>query len=205
MKKQLVVGILFVLTSILVITRTNYKEKQTLSPVQFEKITGEKAENNIGEVPFSEDMIIKRQIEIAKKKQEEERKKQEALKKAKKAEERKKKQSNNQVKQTYVSYNKSELQAYAHNLVINYGWTEYDFECLVNLWNRESGWNPNAVNKRSGACGIPQSLPCNKMASYGSDYRTNGYTQIRWGLDYIKNRYGSPSNAWAHSQQKGWY
>ena len=89
-----------------------------------------------------------------------------------------------------VSYNKTELQNYAHSLVISYGWTEYDYECLIKLWNRESGWNPNAVNKKSKACGIPQSLPCNKMASEGSDYRTNGKTQIRWGLKYIKNRVG---------------
>ena len=104
-----------------------------------------------------------------------------------------------------VSYNKSELQKYAHDLVISYGWTEYDFECLIKLWNRESGWRPNAINKRSGACGIPQALPCKKMSKEGSDYRTNGKTQIRWGLKYIKNRYGSPSKAWAHSQRKGWY
>lgn len=104
-----------------------------------------------------------------------------------------------------VSYNKSELHSYAHELVISYGWSEYDYECLVKLWNRESGWNPNAVNKKSGACGIPQALPCKKMASVGSDYRTNGKTQIKWGLKYIKNRYGSPSKAWAHSQKKGWY
>lgn len=104
-----------------------------------------------------------------------------------------------------VSYNKSELQQYAYDLVISYGWTENDYECLVKLWNRESGWRPNAVNKSSGACGIPQALPCKKMASEGSDYQTNGKTQIRWGLKYIKNRYGSPSKAWAHSQQTGWY
>ena len=53
--------------------------------------------------------------------------------------------------------------------------------------------------------GIPQSLPASKMASEGSDYYTNGKTQIRWGLKYIKGRYGSPSKAWVHSQQKGWY
>ena len=104
-----------------------------------------------------------------------------------------------------VSYNKSELKQYAHDLVISYGWSEYDYECLVKLWNRESGWNPNAVNKKSLACGIPQSLPCSKMKSEGSDYKTNGKTQIRWGLKYIKNRYGSPSKAWEHSQKKGWY
>jgi len=104
------------------------------------------------------------------------------------------------------SYSLSDYQSYARDLVLNtYGWSEYDFECLVKLWNRESGWNPNAHNKSSGAHGIPQSLPASKMASEGADYYTNGYTQIRWGLKYIKGRYGSPSAAWAHSQSKGWY
>ena len=101
---------------------------------------------------------------------------------------------------------KGEYQNYAYNLVINtYGWSEYDFECLVWLWDRESKWNPNAHNKSSGAHGIPQALPASKMASEGADYYTNGYTQIRWGLKYIKRRYGSPSNAWAHFQNKHWY
>ena len=97
-------------------------------------------------------------------------------------------------------------QNYAHDLVIGtYGWSEYDFECLVKLWNRESGWNPNAHNKSSGAHGIPQSLPASKMRSEGADYYTNGYTQIRWGLKYIKGRYGSPAKAWQHSQKHHWY
>ena len=101
---------------------------------------------------------------------------------------------------------KAEYQQYAHDLVINtYGWSEYDFQCLVNLWERESRWNPNSHNKYSGAHGIPQSLPASKMASEGIDYYTNGYTQIRWGLKYIKGRYGSPANAWSHFQSKNWY
>ena len=105
-----------------------------------------------------------------------------------------------------TNYSVAELKAYAHDLVINtYGWSEYDFDCLVKLWNRESGWNPHAHNKSSGAHGIPQSLPASKMASEGSDYYTNGRTQIRWGLKYIKGRYGTPSQAWAHSQRTGWY
>ena len=100
----------------------------------------------------------------------------------------------------------SEYQAYAKDLCINtYSWSENDFQCLVKLWNRESNWNPNAHNKSSGAHGIPQSLPASKMASEGADYYTNGKTQIRWGLKYIKNRYGNPANAWAHSQNTGWY
>ena len=104
-----------------------------------------------------------------------------------------------------VRYNVGEIQSYAHQLVIEYGWSEEDYQSLVSLWYRESGWNPNAINKKSGACGIPQSLPCRKMASEGADYRTNYRTQVRWGLKYIKARYGSPSGAWSHSQQKGWY
>ena len=123
----------------------------------------------------------------------------------KKNEERAKKQQST-TNNSSSSQSVAELQSYAHNLVINtYGWSEYDFECLVKLWNRESGWNPNAHNKSSGAHGVPQSLPASKMASEGADYYTNGYTQIRWGLKYIKNRYGSPSGAWAHSQRTGWY
>lgn len=105
-----------------------------------------------------------------------------------------------------TNYSVAELQAYAHDLVINtYGWSEHDFDCLVKLWNRESGWNPHAHNKSSGAHGIPQSLPAKKMASEGRDYYTNGHTQIRWGLKYIKGRYGTPSQTWAHSQRTGWY
>ena len=97
------------------------------------------------------------------------------------------------------------LQAYAHDLFINsYGWTESDFISLVALWNRESGWRVTA-SSGSGAYGIPQALPGSKMASAGSDWATNGETQIRWGLNYIKSTYGSPSAAWAKFQSSGWY
>ena len=100
---------------------------------------------------------------------------------------------------------KAEYQAYAKERCVAYGWSEDDFNCLVKLWNRESGWNPYAHNSRSGAYGIPQALPGSKMASCGSDYLTNYQTQINWGLNYIKSRYGNPSNAWNNSQTKGWY
>lgn len=203
MKKQLIIGVLIVLLLISVVVLLNRKKSvQTLNPVQFEEITGKKAENNIGEVP-----IIEKKVEVEKEKNTEKTEK--IPSKTTKKTETKKKTTKNTKKVPSttkpVAYNVGDLQSYAHSLVISYGWSEYDFECLVKLWNRESGWNPNAVNKKSGACGIPQSLPCNKMASHGSDYRTNGRTQIRWGIDYIKNRYGSPSGAWEHSQQKGWY
>ena len=100
---------------------------------------------------------------------------------------------------------KADYQEYAYDQVINHGWSDYDFNCLVNLWNRESGWNPDAHNRYSGAHGIPQALPASKMAAFGDDYYTNGYTQIDWGISYIANRYGSPANAWAHFQSHNWY
>ena len=105
-----------------------------------------------------------------------------------------------------VTGTKADYQTYAYDLVLNqYLWSESDYQALVNLWERESNWNANAHNKSSGAHGIPQSLPASKMSSEGSDYYTNGYTQIRWGLKYIKERYGSPSAAWQHFQNKNWY
>ena len=64
----------------------------------------------------------------------------------------------------------AEYQAYARQRCYEYGWTDSDFECLVKLWNRESGWRVTATNRSSGAYGIPQSLPASKMASAGSDY-----------------------------------
>ncbi len=100
---------------------------------------------------------------------------------------------------------KGEYQKYALSLLPDFGWDSSELEPLIYLWNRESGWNPNSHNKRSGAHGIPQALPGSKMASEGSDYYTNPEPQIRWGLKYIARRYGSPSNAWAHFQSRGWY
>ena len=104
-----------------------------------------------------------------------------------------------------ASYSKSEYLAYAYDLVINqYGWTQDDYNSLVHLWNRESGWNANS-HSGTGAHGIPQALPASKMSSEGSDYYSNGKTQIRWGLKYIKNKYGNASSAWAFFQNNGWY
>jgi uncharacterized protein YabE (DUF348 family) len=79
------------------------------------------------------------------------------------------------------------------------------FKCLVALWDRESGWRTTAANSYSGAYGIPQALPGSKMASAGDDWRTNPATQIRWGLGYIKGRYGTPCDAWSAFKAKGWY
>ena len=94
---------------------------------------------------------------------------------------------------------------YAKQLLPKYGWGEAQWAPLEKLWTRESGWRWNADNPTSDAYGIPQSLPGSKMASAGADWRTNPETQIKWGLGYIKGRYGSPSRAWQHSEANGWY
>lgn len=104
-----------------------------------------------------------------------------------------------------TSGDKATYQQYARDQFDRYGWSDSDFECLIKLWTKESNWNPSAHNKSSGAHGIAQALPASKMASYGDDYMTSYQTQINWGLDYIKNRYGAPSNAWKHFQEHNWY
>jgi uncharacterized protein YabE (DUF348 family) len=79
------------------------------------------------------------------------------------------------------------------------GWTGSQWTALFNLWDHESGWNPSAKNFWSGACGIPQAYPCSKI----TDRSTVG--QIRWGLDYIAGKYGTPSAAWAYWQRNHSY
>jgi len=93
----------------------------------------------------------------------------------------------------------------AYAMVQARGWGEGEYNCLVSLWQKESGWNTFASNPSSGAYGIPQSLPGSKMATAGADWATNPATQITWGLGYITDRYGSPCGAWGASQIKGWY
>jgi hypothetical protein len=96
-------------------------------------------------------------------------------------------------------------QQIALSMLGSFGWSSGEFSCLVSLWDRESGWNTYASNPSSGAYGIPQALPGSKMASAGADWATNPATQIRWGLGYIQQVYGSPCAAWGHSQSVGWY
>lgn len=98
-----------------------------------------------------------------------------------------------------------EARAIGRELAAKRGWGDSEYICLDNLWTRESGWNSSAQNRSSGAYGIPQALPGSKMASAGSDWRTNPSTQITWGLDYIAGRYGTPCGAWSSFQSKGWY
>ncbi|MFJ2580355.1 transglycosylase SLT domain-containing protein [Kitasatospora aureofaciens] len=71
--------------------------------------------------------------------------------------------------------------------------------------SHESGWNVTATNPSSGSYGLGQALPASKMASAGADWRTNPRTQIKWALDYMNSRYGSPNAAWVFWQTHHWY
>lgn len=97
--------------------------------------------------------------------------------------------------------------AAAKALLPEYGWGQDQWQCLQNLWEGESNWRYTAENPSSGAYGIPQSLPGSKMASVAADWRTNPVTQIKWGMGYIKQVYGSPCNAWGtwNSRSPHWY
>lgn len=86
-----------------------------------------------------------------------------------------------------------------------YGLASADFDCIDRIWTQESNWNVHADNPSSSAYGIPQALPGSKMASEGADWRNNPETQIRWGLGYIKDRYGSACSAWSFKRSHGWY
>ncbi len=110
-----------------------------------------------------------------------------------------------QARQGILDRAQSNPRAVGELLVADNGWTAAQFGCLESLWTKESGWRWNANNPTSSAYGIPQSLPGSKMASFGSDWATNPVTQIKWGLNYISNRYGTPCSAWGHSRAMNWY
>lgn len=94
----------------------------------------------------------------------------------------------------------------ARQIMLNkYGWGADQFRCYDAIIMRESRWNPRADNPYSSAYGIPQALPGSRMAAFGSDWRTNPVTQIRWGLDYVDQRYGTPCSAWGFKRAHGWY
>jgi len=88
-------------------------------------------------------------------------------------------------------------QSIGYNMLPAFGFSQKtQWTCLLDLWNRESGWMYDAENPSSGAYGIPQALPGYKMATTGADWQTNPATQIKWGLTYITQTYGTPCAAW---------
>jgi hypothetical protein len=93
----------------------------------------------------------------------------------------------------------------AQAMLGSFGWSSSQFSCLDPLWEHESRWSVTAANPGSGAFGIPQALPGSRMASAGPDWQTSAATQIKWGLRYVRDTYGSPCAAWSHEQAAGWY
>jgi hypothetical protein len=98
------------------------------------------------------------------------------------------------------SYSVGQIQAMAAQMV-----PSGQFQCFSNIVDHESSWNYHAVNASSGAYGLFQALPAGKYASAGSDWQTNPATQIKWGLNYMDSRYGSPCEAWSFWQANHWY
>ena len=132
----------------------------------------------------------------------------EAARQARAAEEARRRAELAAMREQAIANARSNPQAAARVLMVDHGWTsDAQYNCLVNLWNGESDWRYTANNPSSGAYGIPQSLPGSKMAKFGDDWRTNPITQIKWGLWYIDEVYGSPCNAWSTWQSRSphWY
>lgn len=124
-------------------------------------------------------------------------------KKSKKASKKKKKTKKKKYKNFKIKYNRQEIINYVYQEVVR-RWGEDQWQSTYNIISHESGFNPNNVNKKSGACGLFQAHPCNKTIKNGyKDYKTNWKTQVRWGLDYIAvhKRYGTPKKAWQYWQK----
>jgi hypothetical protein len=86
-----------------------------------------------------------------------------------------------------------------------YSWGADEFACYDRIITQESRWRVTAANPHSSAYGLPQALPGKRMAAYGADWRTNPATQLAWGLNYVKTRYGTPCQAWSYKRAHGWY
>lgn len=104
-----------------------------------------------------------------------------------------------------VKVKDTEITSYLYERVLANGWNNEDYNAIVNIVIKESGFNPNSVNKTSGACGLFQAHPCNKAIKQYPDYMTNYKSQIDWGIKYIKGRYGTPTKAWNFWQVHKWY
>ena len=82
-----------------------------------------------------------------------------------------------------------------------YGWgSGAEWDALDRLIQKESGWNLNAANPSSSARGLFQ-----KMTSIHGPAGSTAQQQAEWGLNYIWNRYGSPSKALAFHNRNNWY
>jgi hypothetical protein len=91
----------------------------------------------------------------------------------------------------------------ARALLPAYGFSSDQFSCLDSLYVSESDWRIDADNPSSSAYGIPQALT--ELHDMPAGYMTSAEVQIRWGLDYIRDTYGTPCSAWSFKSAHGWY
>jgi hypothetical protein len=91
----------------------------------------------------------------------------------------------------------------ARALLPEFGFADSEFDCLDSLYMSESGWRVDADNPTSSAYGIPQALT--QLHDLPADYMTSAESQIRWGLGYIQDTYGTPCNAWSFKAGNNWY
>jgi hypothetical protein len=156
------------------------------------------------------DAIAVREAKLETKKKAEARKKALAKKKAEAEKKRKaaakKKAKEARIKKLGYEPGTTDPRDIAKQILKNkYDYGSDQYRCFNNIIIRESNWDIDATNPSSGAYGIPQALPGGKMASAGDDWRTNPATQITWGIEYMKDRYGSPCSAWGFKSSHGWY
>lgn len=81
------------------------------------------------------------------------------------------------------------------------GIAQSDWQYVDYIVSRESGWNPNATNQSSGACGLVQALPCSKVP--GNGY--NPVDNLRWATGYATGRYGSWAGAYNFWTNNHWW
>tara|TARA_R110000868_G_scaffold393078_1_gene663994 strand:+ start:275 stop:658 length:384 start_codon:yes stop_codon:yes gene_type:complete len=78
---------------------------------------------------------------------------------------------------------------------------ENSLDAKMFIYLKESGNNPSAINKSSGACGLGQALPCSKMPCSLTDYNC----QDHFFTAYMQNRYGTWENAKAFWLSHNWW
>ena len=87
------------------------------------------------------------------------------------------------------------------------GIAQSDYPYVDFIISHESGWCPTKWQGHPGNCppyfqplydlhgthgyGLGQATPPDKMAVYGSDWKTSASTQLKWAKTYVKGRYGS--------------
>ena len=72
------------------------------------------------------------------------------------------------------------------------------YKCIAILYGKESAWSHTAYNKSSGAAGIPQGKSVWLRSATPIE-------QVKWGMGYIKHRYGTPCNALNHFKKWNWH